>query len=532
MADSVPTLDTLRKLRRFLCLGNESALYQAGSSEQRIGTVSPDHASTVHEMLAAERGEEVVGEVSKFLSTNSAETRRGPALYALAVCARHADQSHKTKQAAMRVFATSCVSTADLFTFIFYCQSLTDKKKGWGRALKTGVQRWFDSRDCMTLAKLVTQQKTSCGWSYMDLLRVTHILPKTEGAKMIAKYVMKGLKAAQEEFGGEKTGSDMQDSLSYLAVLEQVKGVTEEVAAAALVEQHKLHLSQVPSHLHHLPQVLAALARQMTLTETLQHIGRLACHQVLEPTFPAASDIAERIGDHKTVQEEKVSPIAVLIAMRVYETGSAAKKWTRNNSVVEALNTAFAAALKHNVKATNKRYLLAVNINQQFVSCWTHGVKVLSPVIGAAGLAQVLAHTEQNPTLAFFDTDVTPITLTDTMQMPEIGEAIVKHASGGENSKCICDLSAPVTWAEKQKKAYDVIIIMTDFRHPKSFSDLPAAFKQYRRALALPHAKLVVCGLTSSYVQLADSQDSGMLDIAGFDASIPTLIHSFVTGDL
>lgn len=181
MADSVPTLDTLRKLRRFLCLGNESALYQAGSSEQRIGTVSPDHASTVHEMLAAERGEEVVGEVSKFLSTNSAETRRGPALYALAVCARHADQSHKTKQAAMRVFATSCVSTADLFTFIFYCQSLTEKKKGWGRALKTGVQRWFDSRDCMTLAKIVTQQKTSCGWSYMDLLRVTHILPKTEG---------------------------------------------------------------------------------------------------------------------------------------------------------------------------------------------------------------------------------------------------------------------------------------------------------------------------------------------------------------
>ena len=42
----------------------------------------------------------------------------------------------------------------------------------------------------------------------------------------------------------------------------------------------------------------------------------------------------------------RVSPITVLIAMRVYENGSAALKWTRNNSVVEALNTAFACALK------------------------------------------------------------------------------------------------------------------------------------------------------------------------------------------
>ena len=42
----------------------------------------------------------------------------------------------------------------------------------------------------------------------------------------------------------------------------------------------------------------------------------------------------------------RVSPITVLIAMRVYENGSAALKWTRNNIVVEALNAAFASALK------------------------------------------------------------------------------------------------------------------------------------------------------------------------------------------
>lgn len=182
MADTASKLDDLQKLRRFLRFGNENGLYKVGSREFRLpGVAASDSARIVHEFLAAERGEEVVEVVSNFLSSSTLGTSRGPALFALALCARHADKSHKTKQAAMKVFATRCTSTADLFTFITYCQNVTDKKKGWGRALKTGVQRWFDSRDGMTLAKIITQQRTGSHWSYVDLLRVTHILPKTEG---------------------------------------------------------------------------------------------------------------------------------------------------------------------------------------------------------------------------------------------------------------------------------------------------------------------------------------------------------------
>ena len=59
----------------------------------------------------------------------------------------------------------------------------------------------------------------------------------------------------------------------------------------------------------------------------------------------------------------------------------------------------------------------------------------------------------------------------------------------GEDSKCICDVSAPLTWAEKHKKAFDVIIVMTDFRHPRSYTDLPASLRQYRHAVGVPHAK-------------------------------------------
>ena len=52
-------------------------------------------------------------------------------------------------------------------------------------------------------------------------------------------------------------------------------------------------------------QVLAAVVKRMSLQEILDNMGFLASRHVLEPTFPAASDIAQRIGEQQQVQEEK-----------------------------------------------------------------------------------------------------------------------------------------------------------------------------------------------------------------------------------
>lgn len=530
MADDKAKLNDLQKLRRFLVLGNENGLYRVRCGGDGGFQPSAETAPTVSELLAAGKGEEVVDEIVKFLSSNS--INHTPALFALAMCARHSDKSQKTKQSAMKALATVCNSTADLFQFISFSQRLVETKKGWGRALKTGVQRWFDSRDSMTLAKIITLQKTGSSWSYIDLLRVTHILPNTEGAKMITKYLMKGLKVVQEEFGGEKTGDEMQATLTYLAAIEQLKSVKDALQAVGLIEQHRLHPQQVTAQILQMPEALVVLVKQLSLGELLDMVGRLAARLVLDPANPAAADIVQRIADEQQVQKEKLSPIALLVVMRMYEQGSASMRWPRNGAVVDALNSAFASALQHNVLSTKKRYLVAVNINNQFMRCWVHGTKVLSPVIAVSGLALLLAHTERDPALVFFSKDVKPLSLTNTMQMPEICEAIATCAAEQEGGKCGCDLSAPITWAQEGKKPFDVIIIMTDHRYAKASTELPAAFRQYRQSLNLPDAKLVVCGLTATNVQFADPADPGMLDIAGFDATVPDIIHSFVTGSL
>jgi 60 kDa SS-A/Ro ribonucleoprotein len=50
--------------------------------------------------------------------------------------------------------------------------------------------------------------------------------------------------------------------------------------------------------------------------------------------------------------------------------------------------------------------------------------------------------------------------------------------------------------------------------------------KKFRQTVN-PKAKLVVIGMTATDCSIADPNDSGMLDIVGFDTNIPALISDF-----
>lgn len=55
------------------------------------------------------------------------------------------------------------------------------------------------------------------------------------------------------------------------------------------------------------------------------------------------------------------------------------------------------------------------------------------------------------------------------------------------------------------------------------------ALYAYRKQTGIP-AKLVVAGMTATAFSIADPDDAGMLDVAGFDAAVPTLIADFARG--
>lgn len=72
-------------------------------------------------------------------------------------------------------------------------------------------------------------------------------------------------------------------------------------------------------------------------------------------------------------------------------------------------------------------------------------------------------------------------------------------------------------------------------RHPLSwemFPDAALAEPRVGHALLVPGARLVVVGMTATDVSIADPDDAGTLDVAGFDAAAPTLIAGFSRGDV
>lgn len=93
------------------------------------------------------------------------------------------------------------------------------------------------------------------------------------------------------------------------------------------------------------------------------------------------------------------------------------------------------------------------------------------------------------------------------------------------------DCALPMIYAQQKKLQVDVFIVYTDSETWFGKVHPTVALKEYRSAMGV-NAKLIVCGMASNGFTIADPEDSGMLDIAGFDSAVPEIIRSFAVGDI
>ena len=90
------------------------------------------------------------------------------------------------------------------------------------------------------------------------------------------------------------------------------------------------------------------------------------------------------------------------------------------------------------------------------------------------------------------------------------------------------DCALPMLYALEKKLAVDVFVVYTDNEtwfgkiHPAQ------ALAKYRQETGI-NAKLIVVGATANQFSIADPNDAGMLDVVGFDASVPAVIRQFLT---
>ncbi|XP_070532315.1 RNA-binding protein RO60-like [Ptychodera flava] len=512
----------MKRLHRFLCLGSEAGTYYVRDNLD----LGKQNVTCIERLIENGDGEKVVDELKKF-SVEGRTAKQEPLILALAMCARSSDL--QTKQAAYKVLAEVCRIPTHLFMFVDNVERISKMSKGtgWGRAQRRAIQQWYNDKNAKSLALAVTKYRQRNGWSHKDLLRLAHIKPANDGIALVFKYIVKGLDAVKEEFKIEDSPDDVKVAMTFLEAVEDMKNTGDEVRAVTLIEEHGLVREHIPTNRLKSRNIWKALLKEMPMTAMIRNLGKMTSAGVLMPESNEVKHICEKLRDDMALQKARIHPFNVLLALRTYQSGQGDKgkmKWMANQSILDALEHAFYASFK-NIEPTGKRFLLALDVSGSMTYGSVNGAKSITASLAAAAMLMVTARTEPKEhydILAFSD-KLVPLPINASMKLDDVCKAAVDVTMGPT------DCAQPMLWATENKKPVDVFIVYTDCETWAGPVHPAQALQQYRKAMDI-QAKLIVCAMTSTGFTLAEPNDAGMLDIAGFDSGAPEIIHSFAMG--
>ena len=526
MAEQQPgAVDDLTRLTRFLCLGDEGGRYNAG--EQQL--LTSEKAQCITRLIDAGRGCEVVQTIIDFSDAGRTAKQDG-LMFAMAICARQSRDSD-TKRMCYANLHLVCRIPTHLFAFIEYCEKLSTEGTGWGRAHRKAIVYWYkrfgeSPERAMRLAMLVTKYRKRNGWSHLDVLRLAHPKPNADnadnGVAAIFKYIVNGFDAAKAQLLMPNGNTTL---LAYLQAVEDVKShkdpaMLDVTGLADVVKQHCLTREHVNTTLLEFPAIWAALLENMPMTAMIRNLAKMTAMGMLSPDSDNERIIVSRFQDTEALEKAKIHPFNLLVAMYKYRDGR-----NSNAAVADALDLAFYQTFPF-VQATNKRYLLALNVSPSMVAGTVNGSRSIRPKRAAAALALVTAATERHCDIVGLSNPMAPLHVNHNMRLAEFEKGMRSMQAGRT------DCSLPMVYAREQRRQYDVFVVYTDKVPEDSITSVREALREYRQVSGIEHAKLIVVALASTGFCVADPDDSNMMDIVGFDTSAPVIMKDFVEGSM
>jgi 60 kDa SS-A/Ro ribonucleoprotein len=129
-----------------------------------------------------------------------------------------------------------------------------------------------------------------------------------------------------------------------------------------------------------------------------------------------------------------------------------------------------------------------------------------------------------NAIVGYMDATIDPTTGLPTMSIDDALKLVEMPFSS-------TDCSLPMVRALENREQVDAFVIYTDSETYMGKIHPQAALEQYRAATGI-NAKLIVVGMTSNCLTIADPKDLNTLNLAGFDTATPRLINDFISGGL
>jgi 60 kDa SS-A/Ro ribonucleoprotein len=220
--------------------------------------------------------------------------------------------------------------------------------------------------------------------------------------------------------------------------------------------------------------------------------------------------------------------------MKTYSQGKGdmgSMTWTPNSYITTALSTTFRQSFG-NITPTGKRYMIGLDVSGSMSTFMCAGAKNITPREGSVAMAMMTLHAEGAENVHIygfsnifynFNGKIRPeMTIQDAIQATDVPFGAT-------------DCALPMTEALKMYRqngtVFDVFCVYTDSETYAPTVHPQVALEIYRKETGID-AKLIVVGMTSNCLTIADPKDKNTLNLAGFDTSTPELISMFVRGEI
>lgn len=508
-------VDDWTRLERFLVLGSEGGSYYA--SER---TLTRENAAAVVRCMEVD-GVRAVERIAQISEAGRAP-KNDPAIFALAIAA--SSSKIETRRAALRALPRVCRIGTHLFHFAEY----VDGMRGWGRALRESIARWYNEMPAEKLAYQAVKYQQRDGWSHRDILRLSHPRPDGEQRRDLYHWITQGWPGI-----GDEPHPDA--ALRTLWAFERAKTAVDVKQIVDLIDEYDLPREAIPTNWLGEARVWEALLARMPMTAMIRNLATMTRVGLLE-SYEAVTHIVDALADVKKIRSARVHPIALLSALKTYAQGHGDRgknSWTPVRMIVDALDAAFYTAFE-NVEPTGKRWLLAMDVSGSMGGGFIAGVPGLTPRVASAAMALVTAASEKAyRTVAFTSggrgyggqwggdpSALSELAISPRQRLDDVLKTISDLPFGGT------DCALPMVWAREKRVAVDVFVIYTDSESWAGNIHPSQALDAYRQAMGIG-AKLIVVGMVSNGFTIADPNDAGMLDVVGFDTSTPSLMADF-----
>ncbi len=492
-------VDDWTRLDRFLILGSEGGSYYA--SERKL---TKSNAEAVARCIAQD-GLRTVRRIVE-ISDSGRAPKNDPALFALAMAS--AAEDVKTRTAALDALPEVARIGTHLLHFVDYATKL----RGWGRAFKRAVAKWYTERPVDAVAYQLAKYRQRDGWAQRDVMRLAHPKPKSPEQGTAFSFALDQATVAEPLH-------------ERLVGFQAAQGAKTPRDTARLISQYRLTREMVKTEHLSSPEVWEALLEEMPLTAMIRNLGVMSKVGLLTPLSQAEKLVRERLEDVDRLRKSRVHPIQVLSATVVYGSGQGARgkgAWTPSQVILGGLEEAFHASFGM-IQPTGKNFYLGLDVSGSMGMGEIAGVPGLTPRVASAVMAMVTARTEGSYVMRAFADGMRDVRITAKDSLGTV-VATTSHLPFGGT-----DCALPMLDAAQDKLPVDVFVIYTDSETWYGHIHPVQALREFRQRMGIP-AKLVVVGMVANEFTIADPEDGGMLDVVGFDSAAPALIGDFARG--